>query len=72
MAAFAGPAFLLACVAEAGATADDVVIDCGTDTGRALEAVRLGARHVALDAAAPGRRRAEALIVGASARLHLP
>ena len=70
--AFAGPAFLLACAGAAGATPEDIILDCGAETGRALEAVRLGARHVALDAGAPGRVRAHALMAASGARLHLP
>jgi len=75
LAAFAGPGFLVACIHAAAQDrpghATEIVIDAGVDTGRALEAVRLGAADVALDKDAPGRSRATALIEASGARLHL-
>lgn len=75
LATFAGPAFFTACIAAAREDrpnhGTEIIIDACADTGRALEAVRLGAADVALDADAPGRERAEALIAASAARLHL-
>lgn len=71
--AFAGPAFVAACVVEARIARPDwdgrVVFDCDAQTGLALEAARLGAKTIALALDAPGRGAAEALIESFGARL---